>query len=418
MPAFEASVGSYKIFAMGRGSLNVSTFTWLSNMAIKTSLLLVFQPRAIAGTFALLGLMGCVSNPPVSTPQAAPVLPQPQPQTRGEAQKELGALGWKLLSVSGPNNDRSLEFLRPTSYSKADDITRITTYTVNGNEAMAKYRSRSSMFAWEMNCSAKTARIVDHKSFSDVMGRTKIYDAAVKDAKFIPIVEGSVPSYLFAQVCASGPSSGSGVMVGINRVLTANHVVDRCTAIEAVFEGKRYPAQLLAQDSKNDLGVLQVNSIPNVRSVSLRNKAVIGETVMAAGYPLSGILSSDLTVTTGNVNSLAGLADNQNQLQISAQVSPGNSGGGLIDKSGNLVGLVVSKLDVLRLAALTGDMAQNVNFAVKPEVIRTFLDTNGVRIAAMDAGSRLESETLAARAKEFTVKLECKSKPPMILTSL
>jgi serine protease Do len=201
-------------------------------------------------------------------------------------------------------------------------------------------------------------------------------------------------------------------------VLTASHVVDRCTTVEAVFAGKRYPAKVLAQDTKNDLGILQVQAMPSTRSAILRHNAVIGETIMAAGYPLSGILSSDLTVTTGNVNSLAGLADNQNHLQISAQVSPGNSGGGLIDKSGNLVGLVVSKLDVLRLAAITGDMAQNVNFAVKPEVIKSFLDTNDVRVNAIDVGTRLEPEVLAQRAKEFTVKLECKSKPPMILTAL
>jgi S1-C subfamily serine protease len=378
----------------------------------------IFVKHSLAGIFLASGLLGCATQQPVSAPQVVPPSGPAQPQTRTEAQKELSALGWKLLSVSGPTNDRTLEFLRPTSYTKTDDITRITTYTVNGNEAMAKYRSRSTIFAWEMNCKAKTTRIVDQKSFSDVMGRSKIYDAPVKDSKFVPIVEGSISAFLFAQVCESGPSSGSGVVVSSNRVLTASHVIDRCTAIDAVFEGKRYPAQLLAQDTKNDLGILQLQALPNARAVSLRNKALIGETVMAAGYPLSGILSSDLTVTTGNVNSLAGIADNQNHLQISAQVSPGNSGGGLIDKSGNLVGLVVSKLDVMRVAAVTGDMAQNVNFAVKPEVIRTFLDTNGVRVPANDAGSRLESEVLAQRAREFTVKLECKSKPPMVLTAL
>jgi S1-C subfamily serine protease len=332
--------------------------------------------RSLGGLLLVSAITGCVTTPIANSPQrpAASL----QPQNRAEAQKELSAIGWKLLSVSGPTNDRTLEFLQPTSYTKADDLTLITTYSVYGNEATTKFRSRSSMFGWEMNCKSKTARIVHHKMFSDVMGRSKTSDAPVKDSKFIPIADGSIPAYLYAQVCESGPSFGSGVLVSSNRVLTASHVVDRCTAIEAV----------------------------------------IGETIMAAGYPLSGILSSDLTVTTGNVNSLAGIADNQSHLQISAQVSPSNSGGGLIDKSGNLVGLVVSKLDVLRLAAITGDLAQNVNFAVKPEVIKTFLDANDVRVSAMDVGTRLEPEVLAQRAREFTVKLECKSKPPLILTAL
>ncbi len=372
--------------------------------------------RSLGGLLLVSAITGCVTTPIANSPQRPAA--SPQPQNRAEAQKELSAIGWKLLSVSGPTNDRTLEFLQPTSYTKADDLTLITTYSVYGNEATTKFRSRSSMFGWEMNCKSKTARIVHHKMFSDVMGRSKTSDAPVKDSKFIPIAAGSIPAYLYVQVCESGPSSGSGVLVSSNRVLTASHVVDRCTAIEAVFGGKRYPAKLLAQDTKNDLGVLQVQSMPSTRTANLRSKAVIGETIMAAGYPLSGILSSDLTVTTGNVNSLAGIADNQSHLQISAQVSPGNSGGGLIDKSGNLVGLVVSKLDVLRLAAITGDLAQNVNFAVKPEVIKTFLDANDVRVSAMDVGARLEPEVLAQRAREFTVKLECKSKPPLILTAL
>jgi S1-C subfamily serine protease len=405
-----ASVGSRLIWTGEEGSLK-------RHFSLAATMPNLYPNIAVKHSIAFaLGLMisGCVTNPPLTT--QAPASP-PQPKNRAEAQKELTAIGWKLLSVSGPNNDRTLEFLRPTSYVKADDVTRITTYSVYGNEATTRFRSRASMFEWEMNCKSRTSRIVDQKSFSDVMGRTKTFDSPVKDAKFIPIVDGSVPAFLHAQVCESGPSSGSGVVVSSDRVLTASHVINRCTAIDAIFEGKRYPAQVLAQDTKNDIGVLQVQAMPNVRSTFLRNKAVIGETVMAAGYPLAGILSADLTVTTGNVNSLAGLANNQNQLQISAQVSPGNSGGGLIDKSGNLVGLVVSKLDVMRLAAITGDMAQNVNFAVKPEVIKSFLDANGVRMSAIDAGSRLETEVLAQRAKEFTVKLECKSKPPMILTS-
>jgi hypothetical protein len=55
---------------------------------------------------------------------------------------------------------------------------------------------------------------------------------------------------------------------------------------------------------------------------------------------------------------------------------------------------------------------------VKPEVIKSFLDSNNIRVSAIDPGSRLEPEVLAQRAKEFTVKLECKSKPPIILSAL
>jgi S1-C subfamily serine protease len=63
----------------------------------------------------------------------------------------------------------------------------------------------------------------------------------------------------------------------------------------------------------------------------------LGEDVMVAGHPLSGLLSNDLIVTSGQVNSLAGIGNDPSLLQISAPVQPGNSGGPLIDRSGAIV---------------------------------------------------------------------------------
>ena len=65
-------------------------------------------------------------------------------------------------------------------------------------------------------------------------------------------------------------------------------------------------------------------------------------------------------------------------LQISAPVQPGNSGGPLLDASGHLVGIVTAKLNAAWAARLTGDIPQNVNFALKAEVARTFLDSKGI----------------------------------------
>ena len=130
---------------------------------------------------------------------------------------------------------------------------------------------------------------------------------------------------------------------------------------------------------------------------------------MVAGYPLSGLLSSDMIVTDGIVNALSGISNDSSLLQISAPVQPGNSGGPLIDKSGALLGVVVSKLNALRAAASTGDLPQNVNFAIKPEVLRLFLESENLSVNAVDGGARLETEVLAERARGFTLKIECKN---------
>src|SRR5215204_4186009 len=57
-------------------------------------------------------------------------------------------------------------------------------------------------------------------------------------------------------------------------------------------------------------------------------------------------------------------------------VQPGSSGGPLLDERGNLVGVVTSKLNALKTAALTGDFPQNVNFAIKASALTAFLGSN------------------------------------------
>ena len=77
------------------------------------------------------------------------------------------------------------------------------------------------------------------------------------------------------------------------------------------------------------------------------------------------MLGSQLKVSTGIVSATVGLLDDISQLQISAPIQPGNSGGPLLDEYGNVAGVVVAKLRALAVAKATGDIPQNVNFAVK-----------------------------------------------------
>ena len=104
-----------------------------------------------------------------------------------------------------------------------------------------------------------------------------------------------------------------------------------------------------------------------------------GDAIVALGYPLSGLLATEANLSVGNVSALAGVADDTRYLQISAPVQPGNSGGPVLDASGHLVGIVTAKLNALRVARFTGDIPENVNFALKAEVARAFLDSKGIK---------------------------------------
>lgn len=202
-------------------------------------------------------------------------------------------------------------------------------------------------------------------------------------------------------------STGSGFVVMQGYVVTNDHVVKDCRRLVVRRGKERYDAKLKTFRSRIDLALLNVPALTGVSVPGIRRNALLGEDVVVAGHPLSGLLSSDVIVTSGHVNALSGMLDNPNLLQISAPVQPGSSGGPLIDGSGNIVGVVVSKLNVVKLQKLTGDISQNVNFAIKAEILREFLDNAKIDYQLTVLGNRLENHRIAQSAREFTVQVEC-----------
>jgi TPR repeat protein len=201
------------------------------------------------------------------------------------------------------------------------------------------------------------------------------------------------------------------------KVLTNAHVVQECRQISVNTEGHSSAAEILAKDERNDLALLATGLRP-ARAVNWRLQVRQGEDIIVYGFPLTGVLASGGNVATGIVTALAGLADDSRFLQISAPVQPGNSGGPLLDRNGAVVGIVVAKLNALRVAAAIGDIPQNVNFAIKASVASAFLDAQRLlRGEAFDGPRQAHSESagavtlstpdIAERAKSFTVQVIC-----------
>jgi serine protease Do len=180
-------------------------------------------------------------------------------------------------------------------------------------------------------------------------------------------------------------------------------VVEGCREIRA----NGSVAQLLARDSTNDLALIGTG-LHRTQWVSWRFSVRQGEEVVVYGFPLAGVLSSGGNVVTGNVTALAGLADDSRLLQISAPVQPGNSGGPLLDRRGNVVGIVVSKLNALRIASATGDIPQNVNFAIKASVALAFLDAHNVAHSERPAATEaLTTPEIATRGQAQVAQVLC-----------
>jgi S1-C subfamily serine protease len=206
-------------------------------------------------------------------------------------------------------------------------------------------------------------------------------------------------------------SSGTGFVVGAGRVLTNHHVAQGCAEVRVrTPDGRNLAATLAVSDPERDLALLTVAGGDPGPPLRFRSGPELrrGEGVVTYGFPLAGLLSSGPTLTTGEVSALAGLRDNPRQIQISAPVQPGNSGGPLLDGGGNVVGVVVSKLNAQRVARTTGDIPQNVNFAVKGTEAVDFLRRNGVQPRmAHTAGSPRGAAEVGEVAHPSTMFLRC-----------
>jgi len=148
------------------------------------------------------------------------------------------------------------------------------------------------------------------------------------------------------------------------------------------------------------------SSLPGPSTTLRAQRAAVGEPLAVAGYPLHGLLSG-FNMTTGNLSSLSGMGGDTRLVQITAPVQPGNSGGPVLDSAGNLMGVVVSKLDAIKAAKIPGDIAQNVNFAINANVLRSFFDANSVEYATASSDKPIASTAIAEKAKGFTVLVEC-----------
>src|SRR5215469_2640293 len=178
--------------------------------------------------------------------------------------------------------------------------------------------------------------------------------------------------------------------------------------LRVVHNGKSNAARVIGSDVAADLVVLRVPDLAKDVAVFGNRLEKPGEPVIVAGYPLQGLLTSKGSVTTGIISALAGPKEDKNLIQITAPIQPGNSGGPLVDAHGAVIGVVASKLNSVRVARATGLLPENINFAVKEELVRKLLDKIGIKYAAPPSEfEQLAIPEIAENVFKFTAIVQC-----------
>ncbi len=272
------------------------------------------------------------------------------------------------------------------------------------------------------DCKANTVTQVVIQNFGEDRKQVEMRGRkTVKRSELAPPKEGSEVAEALKLACARAAAPGAatpparsatGTGIVVTReghVLTNEHVVRQCDSVELVDElNARYKASVKATDAPRDLALLAAET--RSADVAIFRKDPIprlGESVTTVGYPLVAVLGTRPSVGFGHVASIVGVRGNPAQMQISVPMQRGASGGPVLDQSGHVIGVVVSKLDALKLAQKLGDLAQNVNFAVRGDTVRAFLEAQRVNFLVSDAGAKLENTDLAKRGAQVTVRVRC-----------
>ena len=198
-------------------------------------------------------------------------------------------------------------------------------------------------------------------------------EEAIDDLRSAPATSAVVYQQILpslVQIETSGPSVdeggglGTGVIVNASgAILTALHVVNGATSVRLSFvDGTRSKAEIASMDPDNDIAVLLPERPPNpIVPAVLGGAGQVGDETYTVGHPLgyvgsltSGVISGlERTVRDGDGKTMRGL------IQFDAAVNPGNSGGPLLNRGGQVIGIVTGLANPSRDGYFTG-----IGFAV------------------------------------------------------
>jgi len=171
-----------------------------------------------------------------------------------------------------------------------------------------------------------------------------------------------------------GSGAGSGVFISSKGyIVTNNHVIENASEIQVILnDNSKYDATIVGTDPSTDIAVIKIEG-ENFPSIPLGNSddLEIGEWVLAVGNPFnltSTVTAGIVSAKARNINLLNGNADKnifpiESFIQTDAAVNPGNSGGALVNSSGELVGINTA------IASQTGSYS-GYSFAVPVNLVQ------------------------------------------------
>ena len=198
--------------------------------------------------------------------------------------------------------------------------------------------------------------------------------------------------------------NGSGIIISKSGyIITNHHVIDDADDIEVEFiidsEVKKFNAEIVQVDKKNDLAVIKIfdmnfDGLDDLPYNFKTRSSDVGTKIYAYGYPMAlSLMGKEIKITDGIISSKSGFDGDITTYQITAPIQGGNSGGPLFDDKGNFLGINSS--------GLRKDIADNVGYTIKSSYVLNLIDVLPKSIE-LPSNTKLKSLPLTEQIKEIS----------------
>ena len=203
----------------------------------------------------------------------------------------------------------------------------------------------------------------------------------------------------------SGAALGTGWPISSGHIITNYHVVAASKEIYLQdISGRRLKAWTILQDEVNDIAVLEVEDPSRLPpALPLADTSMpMGSRVFTIGFPRVDVLGTSPKVTRGLISKLTGPADDSNSCQTTVAIQPGNSGGPLLNMSGEVVGVIRAMLGIKHPESGDTVILEDASCALKIEYVRDALELLPKQDLALPTlpRSKANIDTLASRLND------------------
>ena len=204
-----------------------------------------------------------------------------------------------------------------------------------------------------------------------------------------------------------GISMGSGFFVNHRQIVTNRHVVERCKNIAVRGAVRPTLVQLELVDKELDLAILKSPISPGKIPYLRNNHDAIkeGDILFSIGYPLEHGKTGDYIIKEARVLSTKDDKNGLSHIEFTDNVNHGNSGGPLIDRSSNIVGVVTAKL-TYRYNDPTIP-AREVAWAIGVEGLVDFLKKSRIKYASNSTYDIFTNYSIDRLTKDYVVNIHC-----------